>query len=221
MDIDTNDPISKMEAELFITGRAQFEYPIPYKSEGGYLRDLQQGAMGDKLKALRAIIHLYRGKNAFAGGYTRESAEGAAAIFKKFASSPELCGQASRELFLEGSMCENCGDYEGATWFLEASLHFENPDKEFCYYRLNNLAFNLLCLNKFKEAEVYKKKTVEKTVEKILTLIRLNPGVTQNLLEKKSGLTRRGVEWNLKKLKDAKMIRRVGPDKGGHWEIIR
>jgi len=161
MDIDTNDPISKMEAELFITGRAQFEYPIPYKSEGGYLRDLQQGAMGDKLKALRAIIHTYRGKNAFTGGYTRESAEGAAAIFNKFASGPELSEAASRELFLEGSVCENCGDYEGATWFFEASLHFENPDKEFCYYRLNNLAFNLLCLNKFKEAEVYLEKAIK------------------------------------------------------------
>ena len=58
-------------------------------------------------------------------------------------------------------------------------------------------------------------------MEKILTLIRLTPGITQDLLGMKSGLTRRGVEWNLKKLKDARLIRRIGPDKGGHWEVIK
>ena len=28
-----------------------------------------------------------------------------------------------------------------------------------------------------------------------------------------------GVRWNIRKLKDANLIRRVGPDKGGHWEV--
>jgi len=28
------------------------------------------------------------------------------------------------------------------------------------------------------------------------------------------------VEWNLKKLRDEGRIRRIGPDKGGHWEVI-
>jgi len=39
-------------------------------------------------------------------------------------------------------------------------------------------------------------------------------------LAERIGLTRRGIEWNLKKLKDDKIIQRVGPDKGGYWEII-
>ena len=67
------------------------------------------------------------------------------------------------------------------------------------------------------------KKTVEKTVvitvEKILTLVRDNPQITQNELMVKTGLTRRGVEWNLKKLKNMGRIHRIGPDKGGHWEV--
>ncbi|MFH0940356.1 MAG: RNA-binding domain-containing protein [Candidatus Omnitrophota bacterium] len=62
-------------------------------------------------------------------------------------------------------------------------------------------------------------KTVEITVEKILALIKENPQITQKKLMVKTGLTRRGVEWNLKKLKDAGRIRRIGPDKGGHWEV--
>ena len=63
-------------------------------------------------------------------------------------------------------------------------------------------------------------KTVEKTVEKIISLIKENPNVTQKELVKKTGLTRRGIEWNLAKLKQEKIIKRVGSDKAGHWEII-
>ncbi|MCX5791841.1 MAG: winged helix-turn-helix transcriptional regulator [Elusimicrobia bacterium] len=58
-------------------------------------------------------------------------------------------------------------------------------------------------------------------MEKIIALIRENPSVTQVMLEKKSGLTRRGVEWNLKMFKATGVIRRIGPDKGGHWEVLK
>jgi len=62
---------------------------------------------------------------------------------------------------------------------------------------------------------------VEKTVEKILDAIKNNPKITQNELAKITGLTRRGIEWNLAKLKEKGIIKRVGPAKGGHWEIIK
>ncbi len=61
--------------------------------------------------------------------------------------------------------------------------------------------------------------TGEKTVEKIQLLIRQNPRITQQELMKKTGLSRRGIEWNLAKLKAKGLLRRIGPDKGGHWEI--
>ena len=64
-------------------------------------------------------------------------------------------------------------------------------------------------------------KTVEKTVEKIISLIKENPRITQKELVKKTGLTRRGIEWYLAKLKQEKIIKRVGSDKAGHWEIIK
>ena len=63
-------------------------------------------------------------------------------------------------------------------------------------------------------------KTVGETVGKILDAIRNNPKVTQSQLAKITGLTVRGVEWNMKKLQETKVIKRVGPNKGGHWEII-
>ncbi len=63
--------------------------------------------------------------------------------------------------------------------------------------------------------------TTQKTVEKILALIKENPRITQKELSEKTGLTRRGIEWNLQQLKDKKIIRRIGPDKGGYWEITK
>ena len=62
-------------------------------------------------------------------------------------------------------------------------------------------------------------KTVEKTVEVILELLKGNPQITQKQIMDKTGLSRRGVEWNLKKLKDEGQIKRIMPDKGGHWEV--
>jgi len=65
-----------------------------------------------------------------------------------------------------------------------------------------------------------REKTVEKTVEKVLSLMAADPRVTQQELMDKTGLTRRGIEWNLKKLKASGRIRRIGPDKGGCWKVI-
>jgi ATP-dependent DNA helicase RecG len=62
--------------------------------------------------------------------------------------------------------------------------------------------------------------TVEKTVEKILKLLRENPRITQRELIKSTGLTRRGVEWNISQLKTKKIIERIGANRGGYWEIL-
>ena len=64
-------------------------------------------------------------------------------------------------------------------------------------------------------------KSVEKSVEKIIREIRENPQITVRELTTLVGLSRRGVEKNIKKLQEQGIIRRVGPDKGGHWEIIK
>ena len=61
---------------------------------------------------------------------------------------------------------------------------------------------------------------VEKTVEKILDAIKSNPKITQNQLAEIVGLTRRGIEWNLAKLKEKGIIKRIGSPKSGHWEVV-
>ena len=35
------------------------------------------------------------------------------------------------------------------------------------------------------------------------------------------GLSRDGINYNIRNLKKQGIIRRVGPDKGGHWEVIQ
>jgi len=59
-----------------------------------------------------------------------------------------------------------------------------------------------------------------KTVEKILKAIKDNPKITQNELAGIAGLTRRGIEWNLAKLKEKGIIKRIGPAKGGYWKVV-
>ena len=67
---------------------------------------------------------------------------------------------------------------------------------------------------------VGRRKTVEKTVEKILSAMKDNPSITQQQLVKTTGLSRRGIEWQLNQLKAKGIIRRIGPDKGGRWEVV-
>lgn len=56
-------------------------------------------------------------------------------------------------------------------------------------------------------------------MEKILEAIKDNPAIVYEELSKVTGFSRRGVEWNISKLKAEGKIKRIGPDKGGHWEV--
>ena len=69
-------------------------------------------------------------------------------------------------------------------------------------------------------AQNAKTKSTLKTTQKILSLIRQNPSITRMQISDAIGLSLEGVKWNLDKLKATGIVRRVGPDRGGHWEII-
>lgn len=59
-----------------------------------------------------------------------------------------------------------------------------------------------------------------KSSQKILELISASPSITISEIADRLGMTKRGVDKNIKRLKEQGIIRRVGPDKGGHWEVI-
>ena len=59
-----------------------------------------------------------------------------------------------------------------------------------------------------------------KTSGKILEAIHRNTKITIPELAASIGVTERSIERNIKKLQTEKLLRRVGPAKGGYWEII-
>lgn len=59
------------------------------------------------------------------------------------------------------------------------------------------------------------------TAEKIIEIIKENPKITTAELALRTGLTVKGIEWNIRELKEKGVLKRVGPDKGGYWEVIK
>ncbi len=63
--------------------------------------------------------------------------------------------------------------------------------------------------------------TTQKTTQKILDILGRNPSATRKeVAQLLGGITVNGVKYHLEKMKKQKIIRRVGSDKGGHWEIF-
>jgi len=62
--------------------------------------------------------------------------------------------------------------------------------------------------------------TTEKTSVKILKTIQMNAHVTIREMAEAVGVSTRSVERNLETLQQKRVITRIGPDKGGHWELV-
>ena len=58
------------------------------------------------------------------------------------------------------------------------------------------------------------------TRERILALLRAEPKLTRNDLALRTGITPHGVKYHLARLKKAGLLRRVGSDRAGHWEVL-
>ena len=63
-------------------------------------------------------------------------------------------------------------------------------------------------------------KTPQKTPQKILTAIRENPYVGTQDIADRIGVERSTVARAIAKMKASGQLRRVSPDKGGHWEVV-
>ena len=53
-----------------------------------------------------------------------------------------------------------------------------------------------------------------------MELIRGNPNITFAEMISATGISRSAIQKHIERLKDAQRLRRVGPDKGGHWEVV-
>lgn len=83
------------------------------------------------------------------------------------------------------------------------------------------VSFMLRCT--VRAAEVREQGTGEGSLKsslKIVAMIKEDPSVTTDEMARLTGLARRSVTKQLAKLKQDGHIRRVGPAKGGHWEVV-
>jgi len=71
-------------------------------------------------------------------------------------------------------------------------------------------------------------KVVEKVVENIsrnqmliIELLDKNKNITANEIALQIGISHRKVQENMAKLKEIGIIKRIGPAKGGHWQVVK
>ncbi len=61
----------------------------------------------------------------------------------------------------------------------------------------------------------------EKSSEKILRIMAKQPTITTAILAKEIGISTRAIDKQIAKLKVIGRLRRIGADRGGHWEVIK
>ena len=55
----------------------------------------------------------------------------------------------------------------------------------------------------------------------VLILVTQKPGISKREMAEKIGISTTAVDKNIEALKTKGWLRRIGPDKGGHWEVIK
>ena len=115
--------------------------------------------------------------------------------------------------------------------------NYQNLDKDIPYTMeyLNKFFGNLLLgeknildnrdmlvkeITKSSDIQKSKEKSKGKSKEKILQAIANNPYITTAELSQLMGLSISGIEKNLRQLREQNKLKRIGPDKGGHWEVV-
>ena len=70
------------------------------------------------------------------------------------------------------------------------------------------------------EKFIEKEESSQKSSQKIITMIQSNSGITTQEMADSLGISRRAVAKQIAALQEKNIIRRIGADKGGHWEVI-
>lgn len=71
-----------------------------------------------------------------------------------------------------------------------------------------------------KSINTKKAKSSQKSSQKILELVSKNPKITTTELAELLSISRRAIAKQISNLKEENKLRRIGPDKGGRWEVI-
>ena len=71
------------------------------------------------------------------------------------------------------------------------------------------------------EPEIGSEKSSEKSSEKILALLKADSELAAREIADTLGISQRAVEKQIAKLREEERVRRIGPAKGGHWEVVK
>ncbi len=61
----------------------------------------------------------------------------------------------------------------------------------------------------------------QKTTQKIVDLIRATPQITRQGMADLIGISPNGIKYHLNQLQKKGVVRRIGPDKSGYWEVVK
>lgn len=121
-----------------------------------------------------------------------------------------------RDLFAGVGLSQLFGNWELAGYAKPILLETFNPER-------TRVSVSLVA-EKVTEvsANVTEKKSavLNDTGERIVALIRSNAHITQKMLSEAVGLTRPHIGRKLLELQARKVVRRVGPDRGGIWGLL-
>ena len=64
-------------------------------------------------------------------------------------------------------------------------------------------------------------KRLTRNQQQILELLRQHPHMAARELAQQVGISSRKIEQNIARLKELQLLQRIGPAKGGHWEVLK
>ena len=105
------------------------------------------------------------------------------------------------------TVIQNCNNAGNSNEFIEFMLEIINEAIDETILKSNQ--------------ETTQETTQKTTQEKIINLIKKNPAITQLEMAKILDLTRDGISYNIKILKEKGIIERVGSTKNGIWKILK
>ena len=91
----------------------------------------------------------------------------------------------------------------------------------FNIYKQSGSIVTLLVDNSEKVGEKVGEKHLTTNRKQIMRAIEKNNNITIKELAQIIGIAEKNVENNIKVLKEAGLIKRIGPPKGGYWEVVQ
>jgi ATP-dependent DNA helicase RecG len=108
------------------------------------------------------------------------------------------------------NMCKLCADNAVKT---EYTVHPCDVMLEFSIPQLENSE------KRTEIGDFGSQKSSQKSSQKIIELIEGNPFITTQKIADSLGISRRAIAKTIAKLQQKGLLQRIGPDKGGYWQI--